>query len=275
MSSRNFSEILKAYSKCSDGYLLDADGGNESKSWDGARLTFDGASGVLPNVPARQLNLPYAIHEFLWYCRGDRFDDSITKHASMWKKLKQDDGGFNSNYGQYLFKPYMTPVGTMPSQFDFCVGELVKSPSSRRACMTLLNSGHAYPQNTDMVCTYAIQFFIRDDCLEMHVYMRSNDVVFGLTNDAFCFNMIQRMVVAALRQAGINVGVGAYFHNAGTLHVYKRHYVMVRQAYWEARDYVEINPPMIDDLDLEALRHDQAAVGGGFMAWCRQQLGAK
>jgi thymidylate synthase len=190
----------------------------------------------------------------------------------MWKKLMQQDGGFNSNYGQYLFKPYHTPAGEVSSQFDFCVNELIRRTTSRRACMTLLNTTHMYPDNTDMVCTYAIQFFIRNHQLDMHVYMRSNDVVFGLTNDAFCFNMIQRMMVAALNLAGEFVSVGSYVHNAGTLHVYKRHYELVEQALWQAGQYTEINPPMMDAFDLEALRYDQTAVGGPFMKWVRDVL---
>jgi len=270
MSLNNISQTLLAYERCSQAYILCEGTDQECRSWDGAQLEFDGARGVLPNIPSRKLNVPYAVQEFLWYCRGNRYDKSILEHATMWKKLVQADEGINSNYGQYLFVEYETPVGFMQSQFDTCVGELVQNEGSRRATMVLLNTGHMYSANTDMVCTYALQFFIRNGKLDMHVFMRSNDVVWGLTNDAFCFNMIQRMVCQALRMAKYpRLAVGRYVHTAATLHVYKRHYSMVRDAFYESDKYVEVNPPMIDELDLEALRFDQSASGGAFMEWAR------
>jgi thymidylate synthase len=269
MSLRNLSTTLLAYERCRQSYVLSEGTEAECRTWDGAQLVYDGKFGVLPNVPARKLNLTYAVQEFLWYCRGDRQDSSILEHATMWKKLQQKDGGFNSNYGQYIFKPYATPEGVKHSQFDQVVDELVANPDSRRSCMVLLNPWHLYSSNSDIVCTYALQFFIRDDALDMHVFMRSNDVVWGLTNDAFCFNMIQRMVCAALRIRQYPLlQVGSYTHNAGTLHVYKRHYGLVRDAQFEASKYEEINPPLIDEKDLEALRFDPKLLhGGDFVKW--------
>lgn len=264
MSVENLVETISAYSLCYKGYKLVVRD-EERRSWDSACLIYNGARSVLPNIPLRKLNLKYAVEEFLWYCRADRHDDSITKHATMWKKLKQPDGGFNSNYGQYLFNPRQPDF---ESQFQFCVSELSRNRDSSRASMVLLKSEHLYGSNTDVVCTYAIAFNIRGDELNMHVYMRSNDVVFGLTNDAFCFNMIQRLVCAELRRVYPNLQVGEYRHSAFTLHVYSRHFEMVNtiENMNYGRDYVEINPPMMDADDVEFLLYNLGN-GGAFVAW--------
>lgn len=163
----------------------------------------------------RKLNKKYAKQEFLWYLRADKFDRSIEEHATMWKKIIQPDGSYFSNYGQYLF----------PEQFEFVVNELNRDQDSRRASMVLLKKEHLFAENTDVVCTYAINFRIIDGTLHMTVMMRSNDVIFGMTNDVFCFSMLYRLIWAAL---GAKVGsAGSYTHFVNSLHVYERHFAMI------------------------------------------------
>lgn len=266
MSFQNLQETLMAYAKCMGGYKLTVRG-EERRSWDSATLVYDGERGVLPNIPLRKLNIKYAIEEFLWYCRGDRFDHSITQHASMWKKLEQADGGFNSNYGQYLFQP-RSPSNI--SQFEACAQELRQNKDSSRASMVLLKSEHLYAENTDVVCTYSIAFNIRGDFLNMHVYMRSNDVVFGLTNDAFCFNMIQRLMHIAIKDKYPTLRIGEYRHSAFTLHIYDRHFRMATDISMQnvSKNYVEINPATMDLDDLQFLQHGTGN-GGAFIKWTK------
>jgi len=250
MGVHNINQTLHAYHQTLASRNVIVARGEERRSWDDAALVFDSERGVLPNIVDRKLNVRYALEEFLWYCRADRFDASILQHATMWKKLQQADGGFNSNYGQYIFGA--NDRGS--TQFDFCLQTLIQDPGSSRASMTLLHPRHLYHENTDVVCTYAIAFQIRGDRLNMSVRMRSNDVVFGLTNDAFCFSMIHRLMTQALRIKYPDLKVGMYNHNAVTLHVYERHYEMLRRALADnAASYVEINPPMFTMGDVNHL----------------------
>ena len=280
MSYENMSALAEMWIACvKDGYVLDEGQDYESMSIDAGRIIFDGARGVLPNVPGRKLNVAYAIREFLWYCRADRQDHSICEHAQIWKKMIQADNGINSNYGQYIFQPYIAGrygrADGLPksSQFMHCVEELSANPDSRRACMVLLKQEHLYQTNTDMVCTFGLTFHIRDNMLNMHVMMRSNDAVWGLTNDAFCFSMIQRMLCAQLRSVYSDLQVGRYVHDSASLHVYKRHYASVQLCVDQLNRslYEEINPPMIDENDLEAILYADSN-GGAFMTWANSIL---
>jgi len=212
--------------------------GQKYRTWDAAHVIFDSNQSILFNFPARKLNAQYAIEEFLWYCRGDRMDASIMQHATAWKKLSQPDGSFFSNYGHYIFSK-MTPGGISP--FQFAAEELLRNTGSRRAAIPLLETRHCFRENVDMVCTFAIQFFVRDNRLVMIVNMRSNDAIWGLTNDAFCFSMLHRLMHVALRDgfynpddsgcdiAIPNLRLGEYHHIANTLHVYERHYQMAEE----------------------------------------------
>lgn len=69
----------------------------------------------------------------------------------------------------------------------------------------------------DTPCTIGFQFLIRRKRLDMHVRMRSNDVWWGWSYDAFQFTQLQLAMAAAL---GIEPGI--YVHQVGSLHLYDR-----------------------------------------------------
>jgi thymidylate synthase len=194
----------------------------------------------LSSFNARKLNVSYCVHEFLWYLRGDRYDPTITMHATAWKKLYDIDGGFNSNYGQYIYDSRNSNP-----QFFWVVEELARSPTSRRACMVLLNRSHLRENNVDVVCTYGLSFRIRDNALNMSVSMRSNDAIWGLTNDAFCFSLIHEHVLLALRdEVYPELVLGTYTHKADSLHVYERHWDMLEKLVSDGYDgYVDLKMP--------------------------------
>lgn len=172
------------------------------------------------NFPSRRLNIAYIKKEFLWYLNADRFDDSICEHAKMWESLRQPDGGFNSNYGQYIFNKDC-------NQFARVVEILSKDKDSRRAVIMICNKNHVLTDTTDLPCTYSLRFSIRDNKLNMTVNMRSQDAIFGLGNDAPCFSFIHEMVFVKLKAVHPDLEYGTYTHNADSFHVYDRHFAMM------------------------------------------------
>lgn len=202
---------------------------------------------VITNFVHRRLNLQYAKREWLWYLGADPFDDSIQNYASMWKKLKQPDGSFYSNYGQYIFgQPVVkSPFDSAPiSQFQYVVERLARDRDSRRASMVLLRPDHLFHDNVDVVCTYAINFSIGHDRLNMTVMMRSNDVIFGFTNDAFCFSNLYLFVYTLLLQHYPDLKLGDYTHFTNSMHVYAHHYEMVDNILEQGRaGYTHLDTP--------------------------------
>ena len=57
---------------------------------------------------------------------------------------------------------------------------------------------------------------LRDGKLHLIVYMRSNDVIWGLPHDVFCFTMLQEIVARELE-----ADLGLYRHMVGSLHLYE------------------------------------------------------
>lgn len=218
----NVDAMLKMYKAVANGVERETRG-TRSRNIANMAVILSAHEPVITNFEHRKLNIEYAKREWLWYLSADPMDDSIEQHATMWKKLKQPDGSFFSNYGQYLFGPDPTK-----SQFAYVVSQLKDDPGSRRASMVLLQREHLFKDNLDTVCTYAINFTIEGDVLSMTVMMRSNDVVFGFTNDAFCFSQVYEFVYVLLKRKYENLIRGTYTHFTNSMHVYERHYDMLK-----------------------------------------------
>jgi len=228
-------------------------------------VMFQSSQPVITNFHHRKMNLAYAKREWLWYLGADPKDDSICEHATAWKKLQQDDGSFYSNYGQYLFGK----SEGQPSQFEYLIRTLRSDPQSRRASMTLLRAEHLYEGNTDTVCTYAINFFINQGYLCMTVMMRSNDVIWGLTNDAFCFWNLHVFVHTILQVAMPHLMIGTYTHMANSMHVYDRHYGMIANIVRDPQ-YTRVDVPLPkarEALDL-VLSHGKEG-SGEYTTWLK------
>jgi thymidylate synthase len=94
---------------------------------------------------------------------------------------------------------------------------LKANPRTRQATVSIYDgkeiSNGTYQYDTP--CTYAIQFTILNDKLNMCVTMRSNDLWYGFCNDQYCFSKLQLMVADKLE-----IRLGEYYHFAHNLHLY-------------------------------------------------------
>ena len=135
-------------------------------------------------VPARKFSRNYGLAEWFWYLSGNAKVNNISKLASIWGNIKDKYGEAESNYGCYLFSP---GKNCQKTQWEWLVDELVSDPDSRRATIAINQPHHKEKNAQDYPCTHYIQFFIRAGFLDMGVYMRSNDAVFGFCNDVFTF----------------------------------------------------------------------------------------
>lgn len=99
------------------------------------------------------------------------------------------------------------------------VQQLQKDESSRQAVLTIFDSHRDLMADVrDVPCTLSLQFFLRDDKLQMRTVMRSNDVYLGMPYDFTQFIALQGAIAAAL-----DVEMGMYTHSVGSLHVYETH----------------------------------------------------
>lgn len=177
------------------------------------------------------INEDYVKRELEWYRSLSLNVNDIPGGApAIWKQVADKDGLINSNYGWCI---YSAENG---HQFTKVVDELVTSPLSRRATMIYIRpSMHEdYNRNgmSDFMCTYSTQYYIRNGQLHASVFMRSNDAVYGYKNDYAWQRYVHKEVLQAVNgRCGTVYGLGDLHWNAGSLHVYERHFDLVRERF--------------------------------------------
>ena len=160
--------------------------------------------------PMRKWSQEYAEAEWQWYLSGDASVDKLGeiygKVPVIWRKMADDYGKVNSNYG-HQWKRF--------DQLDKVIEQLKSNKNTRQAAISIYDGKEIYKYNTDTPCTYAVQFTVVDNKLNMSVVMRSNDIWYGFCNDQYCFSNLQMLVAY---ETGYELGT--YYHFAHNLHLY-------------------------------------------------------
>ncbi len=185
------------------------------------------------------VNWDYVKREEEWYnSMSLNVNDIPGGPPKVWAAVADKDGFINSNYGWCIYSPengFMmdalfvedyVATGKRHSQYDRALEELKKNPESRRAMMIYTRptmwSDYNLNGRSDFMCTNAVQYVIRDGKVHAIVQMRSNDAVFGYKND----RAWQQHVLEKLAN-DLSIEPGNLYWNAGSLHVYARHYNLV------------------------------------------------
>ena len=158
----------------------------------------------------RNWKLEYAEAEWQWYLSGDPSIDKLGeiygKIPPIWEKMANSDREVNSNYGYQWNRN---------DQIHYVVGKLRENPNTRHAAISIYDCKEFEKYRNDTPCTYAVQFTIINNKLNMSVYMRSNDVWYGFCNDQYQFSSLQKMIAERL-----SIDVGWYYHHAHNMHLY-------------------------------------------------------
>ena len=158
----------------------------------------------------RDWKLTYAMAEWDWYLSGDpsinKLGEIYGKIPPIWERMADSNGNVNSNYG-YQWK--------RNNQIDYVVAKLKDNPNTRHAAISIYDCKEHDTYSKDTPCTYAVQFTILNNTLNMSVYMRSNDIWYGFCNDQYQFSLLQKMIANRL-----SIDVGWYYHHAHNMHLY-------------------------------------------------------
>jgi thymidylate synthase len=173
-------------------------------------------------------NQEYIERELEWYKSQSLYVKDIPgKVPAIWESISSSDGRINSNYGWCVWSKENY------EQFNHCVTELVQNPFSRRATMIYnrpsMHTDYNIDGMNDFICTYANQFFIRDNKLVSHYIMRSNDVIFGYRNDYAWAKYIQMELYIELLITYPDLELGDIIWTASSLHIYERHFNVLEE----------------------------------------------
>ena len=120
--------------------------------------------------------------------------------------MANSDRKVQSNYGWQWERNH---------QIDYVVAKLRHNPNTRHAAISIYDCKEFENYRKDTPCTYAVQFTILNNKLNMSVYMRSNDIWYGFCNDQYQFSSLQKMIAERL-----SMDIGWYYHHAHNMHLY-------------------------------------------------------
>jgi thymidylate synthase len=167
------------------------------------------------NFENRAFNWKYFAGELAWYMSKNNDIDYINKFSNFWKGITNPNTNeINSNYGSLIFG----------KQLQWVKDSLIADKNTRQAIAFFNQPKFQFEGNKDFVCTMYMNFFIRDNKLNMKVQMRSNDIFYGLTFDAPFFALVHQHVYLWIKDTYSELELGTYFHCADNIHFYERHF---------------------------------------------------
>ena len=182
-------------------------------------------------------NEEYIAAEIEWYESeslnvGDLFD-IYDKPVKIWKDCADYFGNINSNYGWCVFSK------ENKNQYSQVMHKLARDNDTRQAVMIYTRPDMHYDWNyrgrSDFMCTNTVQYFLnkRNDgfppYLDVTVNMRSNDAIFGFINDlAWQQHVLEQLSWDMLETYDVDSVPGQITWNVGSLHIYDRHYDLIR-----------------------------------------------
>jgi thymidylate synthase len=173
------------------------------------------------------------IGELLWYLSRKNKLKFIEHYISAYKEESEDQKTVYGGYGPRLFNH-----SDEHNQVKNVIKLLKKRRSSRRAVIQLFEAKDIADPHKEIPCTCTMQFLVRNEKLDMIVYMRSNDAFLGLPHDIFCFTMLQEIIARS-----IGVELGLYKHCVGSLHLYQEKEQLARQYLGEGFQNTEVQMP--------------------------------
>jgi thymidylate synthase len=156
--------------------------------------------------------------------------ETVIAVGPQFKNYAEDNGIFHGAYGRRT-----------NGQYDYAIEKLKNDRDTRQAVVTIWNPEYDNQEGKrDYPCTVLHQFRIRDNKLNMSVYMRSNDVWLGAAYDFFQFTRVQLAMCSVL-----GIEPGAYAHHVGSLHIYESNYAAAGNL--KKTDNVEAVPAIYGD----------------------------
>jgi thymidylate synthase len=183
--------------------------GQKTREIEDAIIRIEDVTNVLPMNIGRGTVPGIGAVEACQLLSGTSFPDLVIAIGPQFKNYAEDNGIFHGAYGPRT-----------NGQFDVIIDRLRQDPDTRQAVVTIWNPQYdLQPNKRDYPCTILHQFRIRDNKLNMSVYMRSNDVWLGAAYDFFQFTRVQLAIASVL-----GIEPGTYNHHVGSLHIYEQHY---------------------------------------------------
>lgn len=209
-----------------------------------------------PRLGLRKASLPAQIAETMWILAGRNDIEWLSYYLPRAVEFSDDGETWRGGYGPRI-RRYGDPMLSERlhlDQLDAVVRELRANPTSRRAVIGIWDASmDARRENEDpwkdVPCNDIISFQSRLGKLHAHVFVRSNDLMWGWSGiNAFEWSVLQEVIASIL---GIEVGTLTF--SISSLHAYDRHWGKLRRI---SEAYPEPDLTMFDGFDAPRMTRD-------------------
>lgn len=169
----------------------------------------------------RDANPFFHLAEALWMIGGRNDVAFVSQFVKRMAEFSDDGLTFHSAYGfrwrQHFDQPEEGPASAGYDQLEAIVEHLRKDPSSRRVVLGIWDpTADLNTLSKDLPCNVSVKFYIEDNRLNMVVFNRSNDIVWG----AYGANVVQFSMLQEYLAMQLEVGMGQYWQVSCDWHAY-------------------------------------------------------
>ena len=163
--------------------------------------------------PERDANPFFHFFEGLWMLNGQNDVATLTQYVGRMKDFSDDGKIFHGAYGHRWRKHWEH------DQLEHIAAKLRHDHTDRRQVLQMYDAGMdavTFPGARDIPCNLVACFQVNNSRLDMIVYNRSNDIIWGCYGaNAVHFSMLQEVMAAM-----IGVPVGMYWQVSFNWHAY-------------------------------------------------------
>lgn len=179
--------------------------------------------------PVRDCNPFFHLFEAVWMLAGRNDVAFVSQFSGNIADYSDDGISFSAAYGFRWRKWYSH------DQLRWVAGRLQKDPDDRRAVLAIwdgrMDPSIADRDGKDIPCNLSVSFHRRGDELDMFVFNRSNDLIWG----SYGANVVHFSVMQEYVAAMVGCKVGRYSQVSSNTHVYERHWSMTEQLASQTR----------------------------------------
>jgi thymidylate synthase len=172
-------------------------------------------------VSGRNPNIAGQIAETAWLLHGGSDIGWLANYMPRVTEFSDDGKSWRAAYGKRI-RAWETRDGSgdVIDQLRYVVETLKSSAVSRQAVMAIWDPAIDTNPGKDIPCNDIMTFSSRLGKLDMHVFVRSNDAIWGWSGiNAFEWSVLQEVVANLL-----GVGIGSLHFSTTSFHVYDRHW---------------------------------------------------
>ena len=211
-------------------YLLQSGYRRPSRVGDTQELTFQHFTINKPlnreiTTPHRKANIAAQIAETMWVLSGRNDVEWLSDYLPRAAEFSDDGVTWRAGYGPRL-RQWRSGMGAgYQDQLENVIAALRQDPTTRRAVMSIWDPAQDYVDCKDVPCNNWLHFLARDGVLDLHVAIRSNDLVWGWSG----INQFEWSVLLEIVAAYTELKPGRIHYSVSSLHIYERHWKMARK----------------------------------------------